>query len=85
MILNQLLLIPIIGAIIIAFTPVKEMTEKEASLKPITLNSDKENDSTNDKNKIDLIIKKENLERTGTIKKIALTTSIINFIVSLYL
>ena len=54
MILNQLLLIPIIGAIIIAIYPLKE-------------------------------IKNENLDRTSTIKKIALITSIINFILSLYL
>jgi NADH-ubiquinone oxidoreductase chain 4 len=50
MILNQLLLIPIIGAILIAMTP-----------------------------------DNKNLEKTGTLKKIALITTIINFILSLYL
>jgi len=93
MILNQLLLIPIIGAIIIAFTPVKEMTEKEASEKLESLIGIEKTSSLISSNtteaekqkRIDIIIKNENLERTVNIKKIALGTSLINFILSLYL
>ena len=85
MVLNQLLLIPIIGAILIAVTPVTEISEKEAYAKlgkELAIDSSIKEEG---KKKIELIIKNENLERTQTIKKIALTTSIINFILSLYL
>ena len=85
MVLNQLLLIPILGAILIAVTPVKEMSEKEAYDKLVTELDSKPSNKEDEQKRIELIIKNENLERTGTIKKIALTTSIINFLVSLYL
>ena len=93
MILNQLLLIPIIGAIIIAVIPVKEMTTAEASAQLSSstphLGAGREisnlTDKTEEKTKIETIIKNENIKRTEILKKIALITSIINFIVSIYL
>ena len=81
MVLNLLLLIPVIGAIIIAIFPVKEISVTEASQK-ITRSYNKEEDY---KKTIELIIKNENSKRTVHIKNIALITSVINFIISLYL
>lgn len=97
MLLNQILLIPIIGSIIIALIPVQEMCETEAKSKldknrdlilkslPSHFLVEQNSNQENETKIIDFIIKNENNNRTKTIKYIALTTSIINFIVSIYL
>ena len=69
MILNQLLLIPIIGSILIAMISVKEQTQQS-------------NEASYEKEEI---LKQEKANNINIIKKIALITSIINFILSLYL
>ena len=72
MILNQLLIIPMIGAILIAMIPVKSPQGLISLNKKIS--SEKED-----------LLKTETTNNVTTIKKIALITSIINFILSLYL
>jgi hypothetical protein len=74
MILTQLLLLPLLGALIIALIPVNEITVKEAQAKQ------------NDKSvSLNFIIKTENNNRTELIKKISLVTTLLTFLLSLYL
>ena len=62
MILNQLLLIPLLGAILIAMSPVKEISEQEAYAKlEAELGSANNNKEENEK-KIEVIINNLELE-----------------------
>ena len=72
MILNQLLLIPIIGSILIAMISVKEQPHQTLSTEVASALSREKEEQLNQE-------KKNNV---NTIKKIALITSILNFIIS---
>ena len=93
MILLLLLLIPIIGSIVISMVPVSELSEQEAK-SIVEQKIEAENSSltlTTEEisNKIgaaiETLLKQENYTRTRLVQILGITTSLITFLISIYM
>lgn len=93
MILLLLLILPLIGSLIISMIPVSELSEEEAK---VIANTNLEVELANTtltteevtgqiKQETDKILKQENYKRSRIVQIIGLITTLITFIISLYM
>ena len=93
MILLLLLILPLIGSLIISMIPVTELSEEEAK---VLANTNLEAELANStltieekttalKQETDKILKQENYKRSRILQIIGISTSLITFIISLYM
>ena len=93
MILLLLLILPLIGSLIISMIPVSELSEEEAKLLANTnLEAEIANSTltaeeitTQIKQETDKILKQENYKRSRIVQIIGMISTMITFIISLYM